>query len=139
MLIPGIMTLSLHHPRDLLTPYQKLKTRIVVSSWSRSGTIHVLWSLFLDSLIGRDAFTNDFICLLVSSQSQEDRLTKLVIARPLRELNLCHQYRLEPNGKAEQHVEVRCALAGEQRGYPRLTPWQLPERGDDKAFSTQGL
>ena len=41
-------------------------------------------------------FTNDRLCLFVSTQSQEHWLTKLVIAGPLGELDLSHQHGLDP-------------------------------------------
>jgi hypothetical protein len=41
-------------------------------------------------------FTNDILCLFVGPQSEKDRLTKLVILRPLRELDLGDQYRFNP-------------------------------------------
>ncbi len=42
------------------------------------------------------SFTNHIFCLFVGPQSQEDRLTQLVIERPLRKLDLGDQYRLNP-------------------------------------------
>ena len=41
-------------------------------------------------------FTNDILCLFVSSQPQEDGLTKLIVAGPLGKLDLGDQYRLNP-------------------------------------------
>ncbi|MGA8657156.1 MAG: hypothetical protein WB586_13505 [Chthoniobacterales bacterium] len=42
-------------------------------------------------------FTNDVLCLIVGSQSQEDRLTQLFVAGPLGELDLGYQHRLDPH------------------------------------------
>jgi hypothetical protein len=43
-------------------------------------------------------FPNDVLGLLVSSQAQEDGLTKLVVAGPLGELDLSDQHRLDQMG-----------------------------------------
>jgi hypothetical protein len=41
-------------------------------------------------------FTNDILCLFVSSQPQEDGLTKLIVPGPLGKIDLGDQYRLNP-------------------------------------------
>ena len=41
-------------------------------------------------------FTNHVLCHFVSPQSEKDRLTRLVVVRPLRELDLSDQHRLDP-------------------------------------------
>ena len=41
-------------------------------------------------------FTNDARCLSIRAQSQEDRLTKLIVARPLSKLGLGDQDRFDP-------------------------------------------
>jgi hypothetical protein len=60
--------------------------------------------------------TNDILRLLVSSQPLEDRLTKLVIVRPLGKLDPGHQYRLDP--LAALHVRQRNPKV--QSDYPPL-------------------
>src|SRR5260221_14516687 len=52
--------------------------------------------LFSRRLLTGSLFTNHIFCRFVSSQSQEDRLPKLVVASPLGKLDLSDQHRFHP-------------------------------------------
>jgi hypothetical protein len=64
-----------------------------------NGRFAILQSLFAHYILG----------LFVGPQSEEDRLTELIVARPLRELDLGDQYRFDP--MATLHNGGRDALA----------------------------
>jgi hypothetical protein len=49
-----------------------------------------------NSVILQFLLTNDILGLFVGPQSEKDRLTKLVVLRPLRKLDLGDQYRFDP-------------------------------------------
>jgi hypothetical protein len=48
------------------------------------------------SVLWRDLFTKDILCLFVSPQYQEDRLTKLLVGRPLGKFDLGDEHGFNP-------------------------------------------
>ena len=61
-----------------------------------TGSRHQNRKVISRRLLTGSLFANDVLCSFVSSQAEEDRLTKLVVRSPFREFNLGNQYRLDP-------------------------------------------
>ena len=65
-------------------------------------------------------FANDILCLFVSPQPEEDRLTKLVVECPHRKLDLGDQHGLEPLAALHHRRRYLCDLNGAKEQNPSL-------------------